>query len=332
MYAGSTQYLLGGSLVMRDGMVDRYLLDGGYAKATAANPTTYSFEFYYYNRDHLGNIREVVDSAGTVKQVTNYYPSGTPYADPAAVMNAGMQPYKYNGKELDRMHGLDTYDYGARQYDPVTARWDRMDQLAERKPWQSPYVYGRNNPVRYIDPDGNDDWDKLVGKVIGTITNIVPFTGAARDLYSPTDDDDYNTALRTTDNAFNAIGKGMINVGKGGAVIGMSIVATSSVAVAGSGGTAAVVGAPAAATGATIAVTGAATGLFGALIKMNVKSNKSGGYIRGSNKSNNGYNSTEAEHKKRARPSTEDKHERGQSRKNKDKGNEKGDARRKRYK
>ena len=52
----------------------------------------------------------------------------------------------------------------------------------------------------------------------------------------------------------------------------------------------------------------------------------------GSNKSNNGYNSTEAEHKKRARPSTEDKHERGQSRKNKDKGNEKGDARRKRYK
>ena len=158
MYAGSTQYLLGGSLVMRDGMVDRYLLDGGYAKATAANPTTYSFEFYYYNRDHLGNIREVVDSAGTVKQVTNYYPSGTPYADPAAVMNAGMQPYKYNGKELDRMHGLDTYDYGARQYDPVTARWDRMDPLCEKYYSMSPYVYCGGNPVRYVDPDG----DKIV--------------------------------------------------------------------------------------------------------------------------------------------------------------------------
>ena len=35
------------------------------------------------------------------------------------------QPYKYNGKELDKMHGLNTYDYGARQYNPVTARWDR---------------------------------------------------------------------------------------------------------------------------------------------------------------------------------------------------------------
>ena len=121
MYDGSMQYLLGGSLVVKDVLTDRYLFDGGYAKATAVNSTTYSFALYYYNWDYLGNIREVVDSAGVVRQVTNYYPSGTPYTDPAAVMNANMQPYKYNGKELDRMHGLDTYDYGARQYYPVTA-------------------------------------------------------------------------------------------------------------------------------------------------------------------------------------------------------------------
>ncbi len=38
------------------------------------------------------------------------------------------------------------------------------------------------------------------------------------------------------------------------------------------------------------------------------------------------------EHKKNARPSTENKHQNGQARKAKDKGNEKGDARRKRYK
>ena len=39
--------------------------------------------------------------------------------DPAAVKGASLQPYKYNGKELDLMHGLNTYDYGARQYDPI---------------------------------------------------------------------------------------------------------------------------------------------------------------------------------------------------------------------
>ena len=77
-----------------------------------------------------------------------------PYADPAAVLNASSQPYKYNGKELDRMHGLDTYDYGARQYDPVLGRWDRMDPLSEKYYDVSPYAYCENNPVRYNDPDG----------------------------------------------------------------------------------------------------------------------------------------------------------------------------------
>ena len=42
-----------------------------------------------------------------------------------------VQPYKYNDKELDLMHGLNTYDYGARQYNSVTGRWDRMDPLSE---------------------------------------------------------------------------------------------------------------------------------------------------------------------------------------------------------
>ena len=156
MYAGSTQYLLGGSLVMKDGLVDRYLFDGGYAKATFVNPTTYTFEFYYYNQDHLGNNREVVDSAGTVRQVMHYYPFGTPYADPSTILNANMQPYKYNGKELDRMHGLDTYDYGARQYDPVLGRWDRMDPLCEKYYDVSPYGYCGGNPIKYIDPDGRE--------------------------------------------------------------------------------------------------------------------------------------------------------------------------------
>ena len=39
---------------------------------------------------------------------------------------------KVNGKEFDGMHGLNTYDYGTRQYNPITARWDRVDPLAEK--------------------------------------------------------------------------------------------------------------------------------------------------------------------------------------------------------
>ena len=53
------------------------------------------------------------------------------------------------------MHGLNTYDYGARQYNPITARWDRPDPLAEKYYGVSPYMYCLGNPVNAIDPDGN---------------------------------------------------------------------------------------------------------------------------------------------------------------------------------
>jgi hypothetical protein len=52
------------------------------------------------------------------------------------------------------MHGLNTYDYGARQYNPATARWDRIDPLCEKYYSILPYAYCMNNPMKFIDPDG----------------------------------------------------------------------------------------------------------------------------------------------------------------------------------
>ena len=113
----------------------------------------------------MGNIREVVSERGTVIQTTNYYPFGTPYCDAVSSKNPSMQPYKYNGKELDLMHGLNTYDYGARQYNPVVPIWDRVDPLCEKYYNTSPYAYCGNNPVNRVDPDGRDDYFNQYGKV-----------------------------------------------------------------------------------------------------------------------------------------------------------------------
>ena len=58
-----------------------------------------------------------------------------------------VQRYKYNGKEFDRMHGLDWYDYGARHYDAAIVSWPTMDALSEKYYSISPYAYCVDNPV-----------------------------------------------------------------------------------------------------------------------------------------------------------------------------------------
>ena len=60
----------------------------------------------------------------------------------------------YNGKELDRMHGLRLYDYSARQYDPAHGLFTSIDPLCEKYYHVSPYMYCEGNPVNMVDPDG----------------------------------------------------------------------------------------------------------------------------------------------------------------------------------
>ena len=86
------------------------------------------------------------------EQRNHYYPFGAIYGDLA--YNDGLQKYKYNGKELDHMHGLNFYDYGARQYDPLLGMFTQMDPLAEKYYGVNPYAYCGNSPINAIDNNG----------------------------------------------------------------------------------------------------------------------------------------------------------------------------------
>ena len=52
--------------------------------------------------------------------------------------------YQYSGKELDRMNGLDLYDFHARQYDPVLGRFTTPDPIDKvvylLKQAESPFI------------------------------------------------------------------------------------------------------------------------------------------------------------------------------------------------
>ena len=143
----TTDYI--GNFVFKDGKLSKYLFDGGYCSFdNNQNPT-----FHYYEKDHLGSIRMVVNENGTIEQVNHYYPFGGVYGDLS--YNAEIQKSKYIGKEFDHMHGLDLYDHGARMYDAAKVAWDRVDRLAEKYNQLSPYLYCGNSPVVLLDDDGN---------------------------------------------------------------------------------------------------------------------------------------------------------------------------------
>ena len=106
-------------------------------------------KYHYYLKDHQGNNRVVISQSGTVEETNHYYPFGGVFA-----ATDNVQPYKYNGKELDTKNGLNWYDYGARHYDAALGRFVSVDPLSEKYFLTSPYGYCLNNPIMYIDPEG----------------------------------------------------------------------------------------------------------------------------------------------------------------------------------
>ena len=121
-----------------------------------------NFRYIYQYKDHLGNVRLsfVKNSAGglQVMDTNDYYPFGMSFLKPfgqSSVYDPMAIPYnyKYNGKELQET-GM--YDYGARFYMPDIGRWGVVDNKAEKYTTESPYTYALNNPIRFIDPDGNE--------------------------------------------------------------------------------------------------------------------------------------------------------------------------------
>ena len=132
-----------GNVVYENGVQKLLLTEEGYV-------TLSDSKYHYYLKDHQGNNRVVISQSGTVEETNHYYPFSGAFAS-----TSNVQPYKYNGKELDSKKGLNWYDYGARHYDAALGRFTTNDRFAEKYYSMSPYQYGANNPVNNIDVNGD---------------------------------------------------------------------------------------------------------------------------------------------------------------------------------
>jgi RHS repeat-associated protein len=110
---------------------------------------------FYYFADHLGTSRVMVQSGQTSACYdADFYPFG---GERAPITNSCPQNYKFSGKERDAESGLD--DFVARYYGNAVGRFSSPDSflndshVSEPQSWNE-YAYARNNPLRYIDPNG----------------------------------------------------------------------------------------------------------------------------------------------------------------------------------
>jgi len=119
----------------------------------------------YVVTDALGNIRVIEDEQGNVIERHDYLAFGEECTTGPCAANPGVgagQPRKFTGKERDQETGLDYF--GARYYSPPIARFTTVDpvytwreNLTDPQRWNR-YAYARNNPLKYVDPDGKVIW------------------------------------------------------------------------------------------------------------------------------------------------------------------------------
>jgi len=142
-----------------------YDVTGSVAVEYSTQPANLLCNTCYLTTDHLGGSRVMTNQAGTVVFRQDYLPFGESLLIGSTSPRYGIPGYgaatdlrqQFTSKERDNETGLDYF--GARYFSGPQARFMSPDQpLNDQDPsdpqsWNL-YMYGRNNPLRFVDPTG----------------------------------------------------------------------------------------------------------------------------------------------------------------------------------
>ncbi len=128
-----------------------------------------------FHKDHLGSTTVVTDTFGNPDQdLTQYRPFGLQRAGSSL---SGKTDYGFTDQEFDKTTGF--YNYDARLYNPEIGMFNSPDSVIPDvydPQMLNPYTYTRNNPIKYIDPDGLQPTSPaetlMIVEVISTATAV----------------------------------------------------------------------------------------------------------------------------------------------------------------
>jgi RHS repeat-associated protein len=224
----------------------------------------------HFTLDHLGTPRYVLDQNGLNPVEHEYFGFGE-----EATTTGLDEPMKFTGHERD-LEGtpdrLDDLDYmHARYYSPVLARFLSVDPVmadtSSSQSWNR-YSYVINNPVRLVDPNGEDWLDILNGAANGFGSTMLANAGRV----TPTNRD-FQAGQTIGDIAATAVGMLEIIAGSGGEAGGGALVLSG---VGAPEGAVALAGSTALVAHGSVATTTGVANLLEAPVFRNGNSNSSG--------------------------------------------------------
>ncbi len=107
---------------------------------------------YWYHPDHLGSSSWITYTDGSAVQHLHYLPWGEDFVDQRSTNWNAM--YTFSAKEKDTETG---YSYfGSRYYSSDLSIWLSVDPMSDKYPNLSPYTYCADNPIKLVDPNGEE--------------------------------------------------------------------------------------------------------------------------------------------------------------------------------